>query len=74
MTQMMVFEHKGAVLVYDTDDVAHVKLTASHDVIDVSGPEDTARRLELGQAHLRLNIDFKPGKGVRWVDRAELEA
>ena len=54
-------------LTYDSDDVENVTFSTPNDVIDVTRPEDTAVRRELGQAHLDLHIDFKPGKRALWV-------
>lgn len=71
MTQMRVMAHNGMVLVYDTDDVEDTKVATPHDVIDVTRAEDAAVRRRLGQAHLELHIDFKPGKKAMWVENAE---
>lgn len=69
MALMVVAEHGDMVLTYDTDDVEKVTLATPRDVIDTTGPEDTAVRRELGQAHLDLHISFLPGKSARWIHR-----
>lgn len=71
MTLMKVTEHAGLTLVYDTEDVEHRTLSTPHDVHELPpGPSGWARR-ELGQAHLTLHIDFKPGCRAMWVKGAE---
>lgn len=74
MAQRVVAEHGSLVLVYDTEDVENFSVSAPYDVIDITKPDDRAVRRKLGQAHLNLSIDFKPGKCALWVDRSELEA
>jgi hypothetical protein len=67
VTLMRALTHKGMTLVYDTDDVENVEVATPRDVIDITRAEDVAARLQLGQAHLELRIDFKPGKQAMWV-------
>lgn len=55
-------------LVYDTDDIEAAETPV--DIRDVTRPEDTATRRELGQFHLHLH--FREGKRPRWV-AAELD-
>lgn len=66
---MTVAEHNGMALVYDTEDVASISLSAPHDVEE--SERDGVRHLELGTAHLHLNIDFLPGKRAWWVGPEE---
>jgi hypothetical protein len=70
MTLMRAATANGAVLTYDTDDVETLHIEQPHDVHDTTQPEDTAVHRELGQAHLVLRIDFKPGTDAQWVDKA----
>ncbi len=67
MTRMQAATRNGMVLIYDTDDVENIHVATPHDVIDITRLSDTARRQELGQAHLDLHIDFKPGTKPLWV-------
>lgn len=68
---MRVAAANGQVLTYDTDDVEDVKLSTPHDVIDITEPEDTAHHRKLGQAHLHVTVDFKPGKKPLWIGEHE---
>jgi hypothetical protein len=70
MTLMRVAAHDGMVLTYDTDDTETVHIEAPNDVHEVGHTESGAVLRELGQAHLRLRVDFKPGKRPLWVDQA----
>lgn len=54
-------------LSYDSDDVAEIDAQTPRDVTDVSQPEDTSVKRELGTAHLRLHVTFKPGTGPTWA-------
>lgn len=67
MTLMKVAEHAGLSLVYDTDDVEHCAVSTPFDVHDLPQDEAGNVRRGLGQAHLTLHIDFKPGKRALWV-------
>lgn len=67
-----LMKDSGVVLTYDTDDVESLSFSSPRDVIDMTRPEDTAKRRKLGQAHLNLTIDFKPGKQARWISKEEL--
>ena len=67
MTQFKVTSHAGFALVYDTEDVEYCSNSTPCDVRDVSPDGAKARVLELGQAHLRMQIDFKPGRQALWV-------
>lgn len=71
MTLMRVAVANGTVLTYDTDDVENIEFSTPNDLIDVTKPEDTSIHRKLGQAHLTLTVDFKPGKRALWVDQAE---
>lgn len=74
MALMRVARHAGLVLAYDTDDVEGLEFATPNDVHDVTRPEDTAVRRELGQAHLHLAVHFKPGKRALWFKEEELTA
>lgn len=67
MTRMNVAKHAGLTLVYDTDDVEDYAVSTPHDVHDLPPTATGAARHELGQAHLTLHVDFKPGKRALWV-------
>lgn len=67
MTRMSVATHGNFALVYDTDDVEDCSFATPHDVHDLPPTATGAARHELGQAHLTLRIDFKPGKRAMWV-------
>lgn len=67
MTLMKVTQHAGLTLVYDTDDVEDYAVSMPHDVHDLPPTATGWARRELGQAHLTLRIDFKPGKRALWV-------
>ncbi len=70
MTIMRVAAINGVVLTYDTDDVEDVRISTPNDVHDVGVTPSGYVRRELGQAHLHLHVDFKPGKRPLWVDQA----
>jgi hypothetical protein len=61
----------GATLAYDTDDVKDITISTPSDVIDITEAGDKFHRRELGQAHLDLHIDFRPGKKPFWIDEAD---
>lgn len=67
MTRMNVATHAGLTLVYDTDDVENISFSAPHDVHELPPDGTGGIRRELGQAHLALHVDFKPGKQAVWV-------
>jgi len=70
MTLMRVAAHDGHVLTYDTADAENVHIETPRDVHETGVTERGAVLRELGQEHLVLRIDFKEGKGSRWVDQA----
>lgn len=59
-------EHEGSVLVFDWDDVESWEVQTPADVHETEGANGVERTL--GQRHLILTVDFKPGKAARWVD------
>lgn len=67
MTRMSVATHGDFMLVYDTDDVEHCSFSTPHDVHDLPPTATGWARRGLGQAHLTLRVDFKPGKRAMWV-------
>lgn len=67
MTQLKAASHAGFTLVYDTEDVERCSVSTPHDVYDVTPDGASASVLELGQAHLVLRVDFKPGRRPMWV-------
>lgn len=73
MTVMRVATVNGATLTYDTDDVENLRIEAPRDVIDITKPEDTSYHRKLGDAHLHLHIDFKPGKKPLWITEDETD-
>jgi hypothetical protein len=57
----------GVSLYYDTDDVADFGVSTPRDVIDQTEPNSVSISRRLGDAHLQLNITFKPGTGPTWA-------
>lgn len=72
MTLMRAAERSGLTLVYDTDDVEQISVSTPYDVHDLPPVGDGNVRRKLGQAHLTLRIDFKPGKRAMWVPDEEV--
>lgn len=70
VTTMRLLTMNGVVLTYDTDDVEDMTISTPSDVIDITQPGDKFHRRKLGQAHLDLHIDFKPGTKPLWIDQA----
>lgn len=68
---MRVLTVNGSILTYDTDDVEDMTISTPSDVIDITEPDDKFHRRKLGQAHLDLHIDFKPGKRPLWLKEDE---
>lgn len=63
----------GATLAYDTDDVENITISTPRDVIDITKPEDKFHSRKLGQAHLDLHIDFRPGTKPFWITGDEAD-
>lgn len=72
MTVMRIATANGAVLTYDTDDVADLRIETPADVTseprtDENGTGYMHHELT-GNYHLVLRIDFKHGKRAVWID------
>jgi hypothetical protein len=62
----------GVALTCDSDDIADAHVCTPIDVHDVSRPEDTAIRRELGDQHVHQYIRLKPGRRAVWIREEEL--
>lgn len=72
VTIMRILPMNGAVLTYDTDDVDDITISTPNDIHEIGVTEKGYALRELGQAHLDLHIDFKPGKKPLWIDAVEV--